>query len=281
MVSCCSFTLTNSQLSIDRTIVWLVVVVRFSPFVHPSLIAPPFATSSPCHSRSCCRDSQMGWYGSAKPAWSAEGWCNWNWTSTYRSMVFVDLDVPQLGSIRNQKKLNMCSLSLSVTVSAFVGCEPLCSKPVRDQQWWRCPVLLASSPSRKLQFFVAESIHGLVCSVPALSATSPCDSKVPHILWLVLPKVHSKYASIDFGRSNSYHRSDTANGESRRHCYPRVKDWKMKENCENPLFTVSRLWNHSFKTVMVQRQCVSGFKFKFSVITHRHLGWHLPFHFAF
>ena len=121
MVSCCSFTLTNSQLSIDRTIVWLVVVVRFSPFVHPSLIAPPFATSSPCHSRSCCRDSQMGWYGSAKPAWSAEGWCNWNWTSTYRSMVFVDLDVPQLGSIRNQKKLNMCSLSLLRLVLLLVA----------------------------------------------------------------------------------------------------------------------------------------------------------------
>ena len=64
--------------------------------------------------------------------------------------------------------------------------------------------------------------------------------------------------------------------------FPTCERLKKKENCENPLFTVSRLWNHSFKTVMVQRQCVSGFKFKFSVIMHRHLAWHflhsaLPF----
>ena len=56
--------------------------------------------------------------------------------------------------------------------------------------------------------------------------------------------------------------------------FPTCERLKKKENCENPLFTVSRLWNHSFKTVMVQRQCVSGFKFKFSVIMHRHLAWH-------
>ena len=51
--------------------------------------------------------------------------------------------------------------------------------------------------------------------------------------------------------------------------FPTCERLKKKENSENPLFTVSRLWNHSFKTVMVQRQCVSGFKFKFSVIMHR------------
>ena len=38
---------------------------------------------------------QLAWYGSAKLAWcAAEGWCNWNWTTTYRSIVFVDPDAP-------------------------------------------------------------------------------------------------------------------------------------------------------------------------------------------
>ena len=39
--------------------------------------------------------------------------------------------------------------------------------------------------------------------------------------------------------------------------FPTCERLKMRENCENPEFTVSRLWEHSFKTVMVQRQCVS------------------------
>ena len=66
-------------------------------------------------------------------------------------------------------------------------------------------------------------------------------------------------------RLGSPHRSETATCER----------LNMKEKCENPLLAVSRLWNHSFKTVMVQRKCVSGFKFKFSLIIHRSFGLEL------
>ena len=169
--------------------------------------------------------------------------------------------------------LNIYEHATLVAVCALVSCETLRSRAVRDActcQWWRCPGIVADSrahsKSTAFTSWAAVDIWLLgALNVPILTirVSFACFVAIAAASFLLIPISLTMLSQ----KWDCQWRIQKAR-------FPTCERLKKKENCENPLFTVSRLWNHSFKTVMVQRQCVSGFKFKFSVIMHRHLAWH-------